>query len=66
MAGDSFLTMSMSPAQSPKQFGTAAVQWACTRRGRMLVFTFALFTILFGLMGMEHHEVRCIANFNCA
>ncbi|KAF7574567.1 hypothetical protein TUN199_08985 [Pyrenophora tritici-repentis] len=57
MAGDSMLTMSMSPSQSPKEFGTAAVQWACTRRGRMMVLTFALFTILLGLTGMKHHEV---------
>ncbi|CAN9165846.1 unnamed protein product [Alternaria alternata] len=56
MAGDAMLAMPMSPTQSTKEFGNAAVQWACTRRGRMMVLTITLLTILLGLTGMRHHE----------
>ncbi|KAI4624596.1 hypothetical protein J4E83_004272 [Alternaria metachromatica] len=56
MAGDAMLALPMSPTQSPKEFGSAAVQWACTRRGRMMVLTIALLTLLLGLTGMRNHE----------
>ena len=60
MAGDAMLAMPMSHTQSTKEFGNAAVQWACTRRGRMMVLTITLLTILLGLTGMRHHEVRLV------
>jgi len=60
MAGDSTLSMPMSPTHSPKEFGSAAVKWACTRRGRMMGLAFTLFTIFFGLTGMTNNEVCAI------
>jgi len=49
--------MPMSPRQSPKEIGSAAVQWACTRRGRTLVLAVVAFTILLGLGGIHNREV---------
>ncbi|KAF1944764.1 hypothetical protein EJ02DRAFT_370768 [Clathrospora elynae] len=49
-------SISMFPRQSPAKIGSAAMQWACTRRGRMAVLTVTLFALFLGLMGMGHHE----------
>jgi hypothetical protein len=49
--------MPMSPLHSPKEFGGAAVQWACTRRGRMLVLTVVFFAMVLGYGGMHNREV---------
>lgn len=58
MAGETMLPMPMSPRQSPAEIGSAAVQWACTRRGRTLVMTVLLFVLfIVGMTGMRHHEV---------
>jgi hypothetical protein len=57
MASDSMQMKQMSPRQSPKEIGSAAMQWACTRRGRMLVLTIMLFAIFLALLGMQNHEV---------
>jgi hypothetical protein len=56
MAAETMQAMPMSPRQSPKEIGTSAVQWACTRRGRMLVLTIVFFTIILGLGGMHNRE----------
>ncbi|KAJ4371536.1 hypothetical protein N0V83_004755 [Neocucurbitaria cava] len=51
------LPMPMSPRQSPAEIGSAAVQWACTRRGRTLVMTVLLFVLfIVGMTGLRHHE----------
>lgn len=50
-------TMPMSPRQSTTEIGSAAVQWACTRRGRTFVMVVVLFTILLGLGGVHNREV---------
>jgi hypothetical protein len=57
MAAEMMQAMPMSPRQSPKEIGSAAVQWACTRRGRMLVLTLVFFTIILGLGGLHNREV---------
>ncbi|KAF1845424.1 uncharacterized protein K460DRAFT_337606 [Cucurbitaria berberidis CBS 394.84] len=56
MAGDTMQSMPMSPRQSPADIGSAAVQWACTRRGRMLLLTVLFFAVLIGMTGMRNHE----------
>ncbi|KNG45876.1 hypothetical protein DDE82_003842 [Stemphylium lycopersici] len=55
MAGD-LMQKPLSPKQLPKEFGNAAVQWACTRRGRMIVLTIMLLSVFLGLMGMRNQE----------
>lgn len=57
MVVETMQAMPMSPRQSPAEIGSAAVQWACTRRGRMLVLTVVFFTIILGLGGMHNREV---------
>jgi hypothetical protein len=49
--------MPMSPRQSPLEIGNAAVQWACTRRGRMLALAIVSCVILLGLGSIHNHEV---------
>ncbi|OAL52273.1 hypothetical protein IQ07DRAFT_678294 [Pyrenochaeta sp. DS3sAY3a] len=56
MAGDTMQPMPMSPRQSPAELGSAAVQWACSRRGRTTVMVIVLFTVLIGLTGMRNQE----------
>lgn len=58
MAGETMQSVPISPRQSPKEIGSAAVQWACGRKGRTMVMTVVLFTILLGLGGVHHREVR--------
>ncbi|KAF2036741.1 hypothetical protein EK21DRAFT_51610, partial [Setomelanomma holmii] len=55
-AGDRMQPMPMSPRQSPVEIGSAAVQWACTRRGRTLGLTILFCTVLLGLGGFRHRE----------
>jgi hypothetical protein len=56
MARDSMQAMPMS---SPRQeFGSAAVQWACTRRGRMMGLMVVLVLVFVGLMELDNHQVR--------
>lgn len=57
MAGETMQHMPMSPRQSPTEIGSAAVQWACGRRGRTMVMAIVLFTILLGLGGLHNREV---------
>ena len=57
MAGDALLPMPMASRQSLPRLGNAAVQWACTRRARMLILTITLFALLLALMGLGNHEV---------
>jgi hypothetical protein len=57
MAGETMQAMPMSPRQSPTEIGSAAVQWACTRRGRMLVLTIVFVTAILGFGGMHNREV---------
>ena len=59
MVGETMQPMPMSPRQSPAEIGSAAVQWACTRRGRTMLLTVLLFAVLVGMTGMRHHEVGC-------
>ncbi|KAL5118529.1 hypothetical protein ACEQ8H_003544 [Pleosporales sp. CAS-2024a] len=54
MAGDA---VPMAPLRSSQALGGAAFQWACTRRGRMLMATVAFFAILLALAGMHTREV---------
>ncbi|KAH7083389.1 hypothetical protein BKA63DRAFT_152117 [Paraphoma chrysanthemicola] len=56
MAGETMQPMPMSPRQSPAEIGSAAVQWACTRRGRTLVLTVVFCVVLLGLGGVRHRE----------
>ncbi|KAH5738065.1 hypothetical protein HBI20_015160 [Parastagonospora nodorum] len=56
MAGDAMQAMTMSPIHSTKELGGAAVQWACTRRGRVLLLTVVFFTIVLGLGGVHNRE----------
>ncbi|XP_014551960.1 hypothetical protein COCVIDRAFT_19846, partial [Bipolaris victoriae FI3] len=55
MVGD-LLTKVTSPTPSPKEVGGAAIQWVCTRRGRMVVMMAVLFSVFLGLTGMKHRE----------
>ncbi|CAO2655914.1 Nn.00g047170.m01.CDS01 [Neocucurbitaria sp. VM-36] len=56
MAGETMQAMPMSPRQSPAEIGSAAVQWACTRRGRMMVLTMLLLVVFLGMTGMRNHK----------
>lgn len=57
MAGDTMQAMPMAPIHATRELGGAAVQWACTRRGRMLVLTVVFFMIVLGLGGVHNREV---------
>lgn len=56
MSGDT-KPASLSPRQRPPHIGIAAVQWAMSRRGRVLVATVVLLAVFLGVAGARHSEV---------
>lgn len=63
MTGESLQAMPMSPRQSPADIGVAAMQWACTRRGRTLMFSIVFLLALFGVVSVGNREVCCRTPF---
>lgn len=64
MAGERMQAMPMAfPRQLPAKIGAVAVQWACTRRGRMILLTGLIITVLIGLTGVRHQEAIA-SNYN--
>lgn len=59
MTGEAMQAMPMSPRQSPVELGNAAVQWACTRRGRTMVLAVVAFVVLLTIGGIHNREVSC-------
>lgn len=57
MGGDLLTSKVTSPTPSPREVGGAAIQWVCTKRGRMVVMMAVLFSVFLGLAGMKHREV---------
>lgn len=60
MAGDAMEIMPMSPRRSPADLGNAVLQWAMSRRGRVLVITAVFALVFLGLSGVRHSEVGCL------
>ncbi|KAJ6198622.1 hypothetical protein J3E72DRAFT_238691 [Bipolaris maydis] len=56
MGGDLLTSKVTSPTPSPREVGGAAIQWVCTKRGRMVVMMAVLFSVFLGLAGMKHRE----------
>jgi hypothetical protein len=59
MAGDT-KPVPLSPRQGSTQIGSAAMQWARSRRGRVLVASIVFLIVLAGIAGARQSEVSLL------